>query len=661
MQADFDALRALLPPAYAALLADMLTAGEIHLGRFRLGNGSGGNAALAIATAERLAALAGFPDLAGFSRLLAAKVPPVASPVPAERHHGRDNYRPRTAKQAAAWNAFLSNAIREKHQEQQAAYDQAQAFQAAIQGLGDAGRGYVAFVLRALAGSLPPAAAVYGAAGLPVPPAGPPLDAVGAGLLAFFFGQDLGISAPFGVFLRHAYIVAKTGMGKSTLLKLLLRYALQTGRASVLLLEPHGDVSREVASMREAAVHPDRVVFLDKRLGLEHGQTFVINPLDVPAERRTDRYFLDHYAQSLAAVLVSVMAREGTVTDQMQHLLYLCVKALLGRPGSDLGDLLTFFDAGNNEGLRTWAADNLPDPHDRQFFAPGGQIDGTQYSSTLTALYSRTHRLLKASFRDMVCGPSTVDLWAALNSRKVVILPATADNFGQETADTVGRLLVAIAKQVAFDRATIPEEDRAPTLIVLDEFQRYVFDDVETMLPEVRKYGFSFIMANQFMAQIPAAMREAVTSCANLKIVGGNDPDHLARIARALHVDDDVVKGLTVGEFYMHETTGPVGGKGRTLRHRIQTPADLVGKSNAMSPAQWAAFTADQLARYYRPLSAPAEASPASPDVPAPSPAPRTPQKPRRAENENQALPSPRGKPAGGGRRPALPIDPDMM
>lgn len=667
-QAIIDALRAALPAAYADVLASILPAGDIDLGRFRLGDGGGGNAALAVATAERLAVLAGLPDLAGFRLLRAARLPAVPPPVPAERHPGRDEYRPRTARQEAAWNAFLTLAIRDQHQEQQAAYEQAQAFQRALASFGpDDSGGYVAYILAALAGRLPPAASVYRAAGLPVPPSSPPLDQVGAGLLAsFFFGQDLGISAPFAAFRRHAYIVGRTGSGKSSLLLLLLRHVIETGRASVLLLEPHGDLSRAVAGFRETAAHPDRVLFLDARLGRadkDKPQTFVINPLDVPAARRTDRYFLDHYAQSLAAVLATVMAKEGTITDQMGHLLYLCVKALLCRPGSDLGDLLTFFDAGRNTDLRQWAANHLPDPHDAQFFAAGGQIDGTQYSSTLTALYSRTHRLLKASFRDVVCGPSSVDIWAALNSRKVVILPATADNFGPETADTVGRFAVAIAKQVAFDRATIPEKDRVPTLVVLDEFQRYVFGDVEAMLPEVRKYGFSFIMANQFLAQIPASMREAVTSCANLKIIGGNDPSHLAGIAKALHIDGDVLQGLSVGEFYFHETMGPPGGKGRTLRHRIQTPADIVDGKNAMTPAQWAAFTADQLTRYYRPLQALAGTAP----TPEPAQAATQRQAPTRPKTENLARRSPAHQTAeperatARPRRPALPIDPDIL
>ena len=62
----------------------------------------------------------------------------------------------------------------------------------------------------------------------------------------------------------------------------------------------------------------------------------------------------------------------------------------------------------------------------------------------------------------------------------------------------------------AMSRADTPEKDRKDFYLYVDEFQNFATDAFATILSEARKYKLNLTMANQYVAQMPDEVRDAV-------------------------------------------------------------------------------------------------------------------------------------------------------
>ena len=94
---------------------------------------------------------------------------------------------------------------------------------------------------------------------------------------------------------RHTYVLGKSGSGKSELLKLLVYgYLRKPGSATVVVIDPHGDLAEEIARFKEHR-KSDRLIYIDPYLGSRHRTgriaRFAEQTGDVPRVRRHLRCF----------------------------------------------------------------------------------------------------------------------------------------------------------------------------------------------------------------------------------------------------------------------------------------------------------------------------------------------------------------------------------
>jgi hypothetical protein len=76
---------------------------------------------------------------------------------------------------------------------------------------------------------------------------------------------------------RHAYVIGQTGSGKTTFLKLLVHRLKEVGKVAIVVIDPHGDMAKELAEEIPEALylHPIR-------------SPFGLNPLDLPKHDNRD-------------------------------------------------------------------------------------------------------------------------------------------------------------------------------------------------------------------------------------------------------------------------------------------------------------------------------------------------------------------------------------
>jgi hypothetical protein len=106
------------------------------------------------------------------------------------------------------------------------------------------------------------------------------------------------------------------------------------------------------------------------------------------------------------------------------------------------------------------------------------------------------------------------------------------DRLGEDSATTLGGLLVSTIGLAALSRADAPADARRPFYLFVDEFQTFTTLSFVNMMSELRKYGLGFTLAHQHFHQLEPDIRHAVLGNAGTLIsfrVGPEDAMILAR------------------------------------------------------------------------------------------------------------------------------------
>ncbi len=388
---------------------------------------------------------------------------------------------------------------------------------------------------------------------------------------------------------RHTYITGQTGSGKTELLKTYLHHYLTVNtKTAVILLDPHGDIAEQVAHFKEN-IDTDRLVYIDPFLSSE--QTPILNPFILP-KKNTPPHVIDLITEELYLVFRDIL--KSSFTPQMETLLRPCITTLLLMGNKDLNDLQQFMDDDKNNAYLNFALKNLYNPSQIEFLKTDFHKD--TYNPTKQAIKTKLQSLLNSyTFRNLLTGKQTVNLDQLCQQKKVIIFNLSSGRIGEDTANVIGRFLLAQIKSMAFQRANVPEHLRTPTHVFIDECQRYISPTIETILAEARKYKVYLTLANQYYGQkMGTETKNAITNNTAVKIAGMNGDKNIITHHKETGADVDELKKLKVGEFHIKEGTTP--------SVKIKAPSNLIGNKNAMKPKQWETLKNKMLARYYQPL-----------------------------------------------------------
>jgi hypothetical protein len=92
---------------------------------------------------------------------------------------------------------------------------------------------------------------------------------------------------------------------------------------------------------------------------------------------------------------------------------------------------------------------------------------------------------------------------------QALVVNLSQGRIGSDSATLLGGLLVTALASAAFSRASIPEPDRRPFFIYVDEFQSFTTLAVANMLAELRKFGVGMILSHQYLRQLEPTVADA--------------------------------------------------------------------------------------------------------------------------------------------------------
>jgi hypothetical protein len=197
----------------------------------------------------------------------------------------------------------------------------------------------------------------------------------------------------------------------------------------------------------------------------------------------------------------------------------------------------------------------------------------------ISRLLNRLDELLATESIRNILGQSTntFKFREFMDSRKIVLMKISKGVLGSENATLLGTLLIWKIYEAAMSRADMPADDRQDFSLYVDEFQNFATESFSEILSESRKYKLSLTFANQYLGQLPSAIRKTVFgNVANILSfrVGADDAGAVAKEFRPAFGDEDLLN-LPLREFYVKmsvdgEVQDSFSGRTLDLKH----PAD---------------------------------------------------------------------------------------
>ena len=97
---------------------------------------------------------------------------------------------------------------------------------------------------------------------------------------------------------------------------------------------------------------------------------------------------------------------------------------------------------------------------------------------------------------------SAFKMYDAMQENKIILMNLAKWIAWEETSKLIGKIISMQVKLSALKRAKIPESERKPFYLYVDEFQNYVSASFESILSEARKYRLWLCVAHQYIDQL---------------------------------------------------------------------------------------------------------------------------------------------------------------
>ena len=323
---------------------------------------------------------------------------------------------------------------------------------------------------------------------------------------------------------RHTYLIGKSGTGKTTLLKRLLIQEMEHGHG-VAFIDPHGDAAQDLLSHVPRERVGD-VVYFDPT----SASCPAFNPLALGFE-----------PAKLQADIISAfkMFFGSSWGDRLEFLLSRSLLTLILDPEphsfADLQQLVV------NDAYREAIVQRTPSAQLKTFWQ--FEFDGAKAS--IPALSNKLGQFLPptSALERLFSQPTNdLDFSRIMNGGKIFIANLAKGQLGEDPSRLLGGLITTAIQQAALARAAIPEVERRPFALYVDEFQNYVVSSFETILSEARKYKLSLTLAHQTISQLSPALYDAITGNVATIVAFAVSADDAQKLRKEMHRSRVVVR-----------------------------------------------------------------------------------------------------------------------
>ena len=315
-------------------------------------------------------------------------------------------------------------------------------------------------------------------------------------------GKPRPIHLPDDLLRRHHLYVARTRMGKSTLMHHVVVHRMREKAAgkdddAIVVIDPHTDlVSSLIKHVPPEIV--DRVKLIDLA---DEERAPGINLLDTRVFAHRDRT-----ADSVVRVAKGLWDQWG---PRMQSILEHVVKTLHEanehREPNHQYTILDSLRLLSEERFRKAIVDKLRDPYIRNWWNRDFASWHRQYKAeSLAPVQTRLSYYASSQRARAILGQpqSTIDMRSVISEGGVLLVSTSQATAGRDVAALVGASVLNLVDAIIREQGRVPIEQRRGALVVVDEMQTMPGVDYESMLSEIGKFGASFVLATQSLAKL---------------------------------------------------------------------------------------------------------------------------------------------------------------
>lgn len=349
-----------------------------------------------------------------------------------------------------------------------------------------------------------------------------------------------GVKRPVHILLkdrmRHAYIIGRTGTGKSELLIEMIKQDIRAGYG-VCVIDPHGDLIEDTLRFIPPQRAEDVILFdpsdTERPIGL--------NLLETTTEEQ--KHFITGAIINLMYKLYDPQ-RTGIIGPRFEHAVRNAMLTIMCEEGS------TFVEIVRVMTDQKFVQELLPkvkDPIIRRYWTDQiAQTSDFHKSEVLDYIVSKFGRFVTNTMMRNIIGQSksAFDFRKVMDDGKILLVNLSKGKIGEENSTFLGLLIVPKILAAAMSRVETPIEQRREFFLYVDEFQNFATPDFATILSEARKYKLALTVANQFIGQMDEEVKNAVFGNVGTMMIlrtGVTDASFLQREFQPVFNENDII------------------------------------------------------------------------------------------------------------------------
>lgn len=296
--------------------------------------------------------------------------------------------------------------------------------------------------------------------------------------------------------LFHFYCVGKSGSGKTTFLKTLMKEDLFASRGFTFI-DIHGDASKEIVQDIFLKYPSIDLIYFD---ATNSEIDLAYNPLrKVSPSKRS----------LVASNILEIFQRnwKSAWGMKMEHILRMILLTLLDQPNANLSDILKLL---HDKEFRDLCQGYIQSDEIKTFW----QKEFPKYKSNdLLPIMNKVGALLSHNVvkRILIENKRQLSFRKIMDNKQVLIINLAKGSIGTDVSNLLGGLILTSISSAAFSRIDTHEQLRIPHFLYVDEFQVLAGNElIGELLAQSRKFKLALIISNQFLHQLSTEVKNAV-------------------------------------------------------------------------------------------------------------------------------------------------------
>jgi len=364
--------------------------------------------------------------------------------------------------------------------------------------------------------------------------------------LTKLFEAKIDFPLPVDLRMEHCHILAGTGHGKTQLLQKLILEDIEAGRGC-MIIDSQGDMINKISMLK--VFDPLAFDSLSEKL-------IIIDPEDVEYPASLNMFALSSGSESSSPLQKQMLINStidlyeymfgalfGAEMTSKQGVIFRYVAKLMAEiPDATIHTLRNLLE----DGKRYQKYIDRLDGSSKAFFET--QFFSTSFGQTKKQILSRLWAVLSNQTLENLFSSTknSIDLFDAISDEKIVLVNTSKQLLQSSGSQVLGRFFIALASQAVIKRATVPEANRKPYMVYVDEAQEYFDEKLEQMLNQARKYNIGFTLSHQNIGQL-GHLKHTVFSSTSIKLAGGISAKDAKEMAGEMKCSSDFLLGMEKG------------------------------------------------------------------------------------------------------------------